>query len=132
MAEKKLSSFPSLSAILEKVFEDAPEDFVVLDCKLQSQTAGSSFREAVGFEPGKPKSFLDTVDRFSVSKVRESLEELRSHQASYRDPSTVANGAGSVAYSWVACRTTRATVARWWGLVGPRNRVPGTARKWNS
>ena len=77
MANQKSSSFPSLSTILENAFEGAPEYFVVLDCALDIQMAGSAFREATGYESGSGASFLDTVERFSASKVRGILEELR-------------------------------------------------------
>ena len=120
MAENKLSSFPSLTAILEKVFEDAPEYFVVLDCRLQIQTAGSAFRKAVGFEPGKPQSFLDTVERFSVSKVRETLEELRK-DATKREAIEIRHVLADqsvvpVAYSWVACLDEKGTCRALVGL----------------
>ena len=105
MPSKK--ALPSMSAILEKVFEDAPEFLVVLDPDLQIRMAGAAFRKATQYDAEKPKSFLDTVERFAVSRVRDTLERLRKdgvkhetievrHQQS--DETTC-----SVTYSFVAC-----------------------------
>jgi diguanylate cyclase (GGDEF)-like protein len=105
MADKK--ALPPMSAILEKVFEDAPEYLVVLDPSLQIQMAGAAFRAAMNYEPKTPKSFLDTVERFAVSRVRDTLERLRKDGVKHEtievrhllpDATTV-----SVTYSFVAC-----------------------------
>jgi len=98
---------PSMSAILEKVFEDAPEYLVVLDPSLQIQMAGAAFRGTMGLDAKTPKGFLETVERFAVSRVRDTLERLQKDGVKHEtmevrhalpDGTTVA-----VTYSFVAC-----------------------------
>ena len=105
MPDKK--ALPSMSAILEKVFEDAPEFLVVLDPDLHIRMAGAAFREAMRYEPDKPKSFLDTVERFAVSRVRDTLERLRKdgvkHQTLEVRHHLNDETTRTVTYSFVAC-----------------------------
>jgi len=105
MSDKK--ALPPLSAILEKVFEDAPEFMVVLDPSLTIQMAGAAFQNAIHYDAKTPKSFLDTVERFAVSRVRDTLERLEKDAAKHEtievrhqlpDETTI-----SVTYSFVAC-----------------------------
>ena len=105
MSDKK--ALPSMSAILEKVFEDAPEFLVVLDPSLTIQMAGAAFRNTIQYDAQAPKSFLDTVERFAVSRVRDTLERLRKDGVKHetievrhqlQDQTTIA-----VTYSFVAC-----------------------------
>ena len=105
MPDKK--ALPSMSAILEKVFEDAPEFLVVLDPDLQIRMAGAAFREAIRYDTAKSHSFLDTVERFAVSRVRDTLERLRKdgvkHQTLEVRHHLADETALTVTYSFVAC-----------------------------
>ena len=105
MSDKK--ALPPMSAILEKVFEDAPEFLVVLDPSLTIQMAGAAFRNGISYDAQTPKSFLDTVERFAVSRVRDTLERLQKDGVKHEtievrhqlpDQTTI-----SVTYSFVAC-----------------------------
>jgi diguanylate cyclase (GGDEF)-like protein len=105
MADK--APLPPFGEILESIFRDAPEYFVVLDTELQVSAAGETFRRVLGLEPGREASFLDTIERFSLSKTREVFEALRHGDGEHRQLEVFhhrPNGeAIPVAYSWVAC-----------------------------
>jgi diguanylate cyclase (GGDEF)-like protein/PAS domain S-box-containing protein len=103
----KSTPAPSPNDILERIFEGAPEFFVVLDSDLKVSRAGSAFREAVGFKDKGDLSFLDTVERFSLSRVREIFETLRDG-ASERETLEINHRRKSgapipVRYSWMSC-----------------------------
>ncbi len=101
------SGFPSMQQIFERIFQDAPEYLVVLDPELNITVAGSAFRNACGLEQGTSASFLETVERFSLTKVRRAFEELREPDAGHRQfdiRHRRSDGEDfAVAYSWVAC-----------------------------
>jgi len=99
----------TLPWILETLFENGPEYFVVLDLDLGVRDAGATFREATGMNGKKSVSFLDTVEQFSLSRVRTVFEELRAGSGDPQildinhrlpDGETV-----SVSYSWMAIPT---------------------------
>lgn len=96
----------TLTRILETAFESGPEYFVVLDPDLRIRDAGGTFREATGMNGKESVSFLDTVEQFSLSRVRTVFEELRAGEGEPQgldinhrlsDGETV-----SVSYSWMA------------------------------
>jgi diguanylate cyclase (GGDEF)-like protein len=110
----------TLTRILETVFESTPEYFVVLDLDLRIRDAGATFREATGTDGKDSVSFLDTVEQFSLSRVRTVFEELRSGggdphvlDINHRlpDGDTV-----SVAYSWLAVPGDTGETAAFVGL----------------
>lgn len=103
----KETPVPAATDLLERIFEGAPEYMVVLDADLKISKAGSAFRQAVGLGDRTDVSFLDTVERFSLSRVRETFETLRNgttkretleinHRQKGGDPIPVR-------YSWMAC-----------------------------
>lgn len=96
----------TLTRILETVFESSPEYFVVLDPDLGIRNAGATFREATGMDGKGSLSFLDTVEQFSLSRVRTVFESLRTGG---REPQVLDinhrlpdGDTVSVAYSWMA------------------------------
>jgi len=95
------------AALLEGIFQDAPEYFVVLDPELRITAAGAAFRRATGVEKEAGTSFLDTIDRFSLSRAREVFEELRLGTEGSRNLVIHHRGTGDetlpVEYSWVSC-----------------------------
>ena len=106
MAKRKSDSTPSLDGILKKLFEEAPEYFVVLDTDLKITEAGAIFRAATGLKKKQGVSFLDTVEKFSLSRVRGVFERLRN---TAKEPQTLEikhrlpdGEAVTVAYSWIA------------------------------
>jgi diguanylate cyclase (GGDEF)-like protein len=106
MAKSKSDTKPPLGALLEHVFEMAPEYLVVLDADLGITAAGASFREATGVKKKQSLCFLDTVEKFSLSRVREVFEELRNgtkgHQILEINHRLPDGEAVTVAYTWVA------------------------------
>ncbi len=111
---------PPLGQILESIFRDAPEYFVVLDPELRVKIAGETFRRTVGFEPDKHVSFLDTIERFSLSKAREVFEALRQGDGEHRRLDIFHHRtdgeAVSVTYSWVACMDEAGTCRAFVGI----------------
>lgn len=96
-----------LPHLLERIFADTPEAFLVLDDELTITAAGASFRRTLGLKEDENPSFLETVERFSLARVREVFEDLRQagagHRAlelNHRLPDGEAVG---MRYSWVAC-----------------------------
>jgi diguanylate cyclase (GGDEF)-like protein len=103
----KQSPVPAPADILERIFEGAPEFMVVLDADLKVSRAGSAFRDAVGIKDRTDVSFLDTVERFSLSRVREIFEALRD-KTSERETLEINHRRKSadpimVRYSWMSC-----------------------------
>ncbi len=101
------ASLPPLATLLESIFRDAPEHFVVLDPDLKVCIAGETFRRSVGLERRRDVSFLETVERFSLGKTRETFEALRQGSGEHRALEVYHRRAGGeafpVAYSWVSC-----------------------------
>jgi diguanylate cyclase (GGDEF)-like protein len=94
----------STDPILEAVYQNAPEYILVLGPDLNIVVAGRTFREVIGIGTKGAVSFLDTVERFSLSKVRGVFEELRSSdhrtiEITHRLPK---GGTMTVAYSWIS------------------------------
>jgi diguanylate cyclase (GGDEF)-like protein len=92
--------------ILDKIFHDSPEFFVMLDPELNIDRAGAAFRTVTGIRKSQKISFLDTVERFSLSRVRTVFEDLqRGHtkgrmlHINHRLPD---GGSVAVEYSWVS------------------------------
>jgi diguanylate cyclase (GGDEF)-like protein len=103
----KTSASPLPVEILDTLFDNAPEFMVVLDSELNVNRAGTAFRDAVGMKKTGTVSFLDTVERFSLSRVRDVFEKLRGGKTrrrildiNHRRPE---GGSIRVRYSWVAC-----------------------------
>ncbi len=98
---------PPFGEILESIFRDSPEFFVVLDPDLRVSAAGETFRRVIGLEAGRKVSFLDTIERFSLSKTREVFEALRHGEGEHRQLEVFHRRTDAepvtVAYSWVAC-----------------------------
>jgi diguanylate cyclase (GGDEF)-like protein len=116
----KQTPVPAPADILERIFQGAPEFMVVLDADLKVSRAGSAFREAVGLTERTDVSFLDTVERFSLSRVREIFEALRNgtseretleinHRRKDADPILVR-------YSWMSCADGAGTCRAFVGI----------------
>jgi diguanylate cyclase (GGDEF)-like protein len=121
---------PAPADILERIFEGAPEFLVVLDAELKVLRAGSAFREAVGLTDRADVSFLDTVERFSLSRVRETFESLR-EGASKRETLEINHRRKSgtpvmVRYSWMSCVDGSGTCRAFVGI-GREVRGPETS-----
>lgn len=107
MTNDAKAAVPSPESLLEKIFENAPEYFVVLDPDLSVRVAGATFRRATGVEGRNTFPFLETVEQFSLSKVRSVFEELRGGSIGSRtleiNHRTGSGDTRTVAYSWVSC-----------------------------
>jgi diguanylate cyclase (GGDEF)-like protein len=106
MTDPKSLPLP-LATVLERIFADAPEYLVILDPEMNVVLAGSSFRHDFGLKEGRTVSFLDTIERFSLSKVREVFAQLKEdgkgHHPLDVNHRTAEGGTQWVSYSWVAC-----------------------------
>ncbi len=113
-------ALPPLDSILESIFRDAPEYFVVLDPELAVSVGGETFRRRIGLEQGESVSFLDTIERFSLSKTREVFEALRQGNGEHRALEIVHRSRQGepvkVAYSWVACMDEAGTCRAFVGI----------------
>jgi len=116
MAKRKSDS---LGVILEKLFEEAPEYFVVLDTDLKITEAGAAFRSATGLKKKQGVSFLDTVEKFSLSRVRSVFASLRNTteepQALEIKHRLTDGDVVTVVYSWTAVCDDSGVV---WAFVG--------------
>ncbi len=101
------ASLPPLATLLESIFRDSPEHFVVLDPDLKIRIAGETFRRSVGLDRNCEVNFLETIERFSLGKTRETFEALRQGDGDHRGLEVYHRRPGSeafpVAYSWVSC-----------------------------
>jgi diguanylate cyclase (GGDEF)-like protein len=93
--------------VLERVFADAPEYLVILDPDLRVVLAGNAFKQDFDIRDGQSISFLDTIERFSLSKTKDVFARLeedgKGHHAldvSHQLPDGRTQWAS---YSWVAC-----------------------------
>ena len=100
------SNLPPFQAILETVLRNAPEYLVILDPELRIVAAGETFRRAVGMKEDGTPSFLDTIERFSLSKTREVFEELRQKEGTHLSLDVNHRRADgeplAVSYSWIS------------------------------
>jgi diguanylate cyclase (GGDEF)-like protein len=119
------SSLPPLGTILESIFQDAPEHFVVLDPELKVSIAGETFRKSTGIESGGRRSFLDTIEQFSLSKAREVFESLRQGGGEHRsldlNHRRIDGKTFNVSYSWVACMDESGACRAFVGIGRERN-----------
>ena len=120
---KAKSSVPTSINILKGMFRDAPEYLVVLDADLNVTMAGSRFQKATGIKKNSQVSFLDTVDRFSRSKVENAIQGLKDA----KDPHCVLdiNHQGpkdsvTVQYSWTCYRDDSGTCQAFIGIGRPK------------
>ncbi len=128
---ERSSSLPPLGTILESIFQDAPEHFVVLDPELNVSIAGETFRKATGIGTGQRRSFLDTIEQFSLSKAREVFESLRQGSGEHRsldlNHRREDGQSFNVSYSWVACMDETGTCRAFVGI--GREGIPAIASK---
>jgi diguanylate cyclase (GGDEF)-like protein len=124
------TSLPPLGRLLESIFRDAPEHFVVLDPDLRISIAGETFRRAVGLDLRPDVTFLDTIERFSLSKTREAFEALRQRDGEHRALEVYHRHPGGeaypVAYSWVSCFDETGACGAFIGI-GRQPRDPASA-----
>lgn len=97
---------PEPNRILDALFETAPEFLVVLDPDLGIRKAGTAFLEATGGAADRARSFLETVEQFSLSRMREVFEKLRSEQGVHQELDinhrTPDGETVTIAYTWMA------------------------------
>jgi diguanylate cyclase (GGDEF)-like protein len=91
--------------VLRSLFREAPDFLLVLDPDLRITRCGAAFHSLTGIQESAGVPFEDTIEKFSLSKVRPIFDALRSGESSHATlrvfHHTTEGSSLPVAYHWV-------------------------------